>query len=201
MRSLSIFLSYLFHPLLIPMAGTLSYFLVTPKYSPLEEQGGNLLPIFILTVIIPLISYAILRNLGLASSVFLAPVKERLYPLIISLGLLLIVLFRVIPNNYTVELYYYFVGLIAATAACLLALLLKVRCSLHMMGLGSLLMYLIALSIHFEINITIAISACTLICGLAATARIYLKAHNRAEIVIGFIIGFLSQLMTIKYWL
>ncbi|NNF19839.1 MAG: hypothetical protein HKN61_08660 [Flavobacteriaceae bacterium] len=201
MRTLSIFLSYLFHPLLIPMAGTLSYFLVTPKYSPLEEQGGNLLPIFILTVIIPLISYAILRNLGLASSVFLAPAKERLYPLIISLGLLLIVLFRVIPNNYTAELYYYFVGLIAATAACLLALILKVRCSLHMMGLGSLLMYLIALSIHFEINITIAISACTLICGLAATARIYLKAHNRAEIVIGFIIGFLSQLMTIKYWL
>ncbi|WP_373073496.1 hypothetical protein [Zeaxanthinibacter enoshimensis] len=201
MRSLSVFLSYLFHPLLIPMAGTLSYFLVTPKYSPLEEQGGNLLPIFILTIVIPVITFLILRNLGLASSVFLTPSRERFYPLLISIGLLMMVLFKVIPNNYTAELYYYFVGLIAATAACLLALILKVRCSLHMMGLGSLLMYLIALSIHFEINITIAISVCTLICGLAASARIYLKAHNKAEIAIGFMIGFLSQLMTIKYWL
>lgn len=193
--------SYLFHPLLIPFAGTLAYFMLTPKYSPLELQSGNILPIFILTVIIPIISFLILRNLGLVSTIFLKRKTERTYPLIINIALLFMVLFKVIPNNYTIELYFYFVGLIAASTACLLALLLGVRGSLHMMGIGSFLMFLIGLSIHFEINITLAISLCTLAVGLTATSRLYLRAHNRAEVVIGFFIGLISQLLTFKFWL
>lgn len=70
-----------------------------------------------------------------------------------------------------------------------------------MMGVSSLLMYLIALSIHFEVNIVIAISFFTLASGLLATSRLYLQAHSRGEVVIGFMLGFLCQLMTLKYWL
>ena len=92
--------------------GTLSYFVITPKYSPKEMQYGNILPIFILTVIIPIIIYFILRNLSVVSNIFLPGVGERKYPLMISLGLLLMIVIKVIPNNYTVELYYFFIGLI-----------------------------------------------------------------------------------------
>ncbi len=194
-------ISYLFHPLFIPFAGTVTYFLVTPKYTPLEVQSGNILPIFILTVIIPIISFLILRNLGLVKTVFLADVSERVYPLLINIGLLLMVVIKVIPNSFTIELYYFFVGLIAATAAALMALLFKVKCSLHMLGMGSLLMFLFALSIHFETNITLAISLFTLLTGLTATSRLYLKAHGWTELLIGFFIGFLTQLFTLRYWL
>jgi hypothetical protein len=194
-------LSYLFHPLFIPIMGTLSYFVVTPKYSPREMQSGNILPIFILTVIIPIFIYFILRTLGIVSNIFLPKVGERKYPLIISLGLLLMIVIKVIPNNYTIELYYYFMGLIAATISCLLLLFLNFKSSLHMMGMGTLLMYLVGLSIHFEINITIAISALTLAAGLVATARLYFQAHSRSEILIGFLLGMISQLLTFKFWL
>ena len=201
MRVLLTFISYLFHPIFIPFAGTITYFLVTPKYTPLEVQSGNILPIFILTVIIPIISYLILRNLGLAQSVFLEARSERTIPLIINAGLLLMVLLKVIPNSYTIELYYYFVGLIAATTANLIALLFRVKASLHMSGMGSLLMFLIALSIHFETNITLAISLFTLAAGLTATSRLYLYAHSRPELLIGFFIGFITQLFALPYWL
>ena len=70
-----------------------------------------------------------------------------------------------------------------------------------MMGIGSILMYLIALSIHFEINIVLAISFFTLACGLLATARLYLKAHSRSEVLVGFVMGIMCQLMTLKFWL
>lgn len=194
-------ISYLFHPLFIPIMGTLSYFVTTPKYTPQEMQYGNILPIFILTVIIPIFIYFILRTLGVVSNIFLPKVGERKYPLMISLGLLLMIVIKVIPNNFSIELYYYFLGLIAATFSCLLLLFLNFKSSLHMMGMGTLLMFLIGLSIHFEINITIAISAITLATGLVATSRLYFKAHGRSEVLIGFLVGLISQLLTFKFWL
>lgn len=194
-------LSYFFHPLFIPIMGTLSYFVITPKYTPGEMQNGNILPIFILTVIIPIIIYFILRTLGVVSNIFLPKVGERKYPLIISLALLLMIVVKVIPNNYIIELYYFFLGLIAATSSCLLLLFMNFKSSLHMMGMGTLLMFLTGLSIHFEINITIAISAVTLAAGLVATSRLYFQAHSRSEIFIGFLLGVISQLLTFKFWL
>jgi len=194
-------ISYIFHPLFIPIAGTFAYFLITPKYSPFELQSGNILPIFILTVIIPIITFFILRNIGYVNSVQLPTIQERKYPLYINLILLLMVVYKVIPNNYIIELYYYFVGLIAATFATIILMWFKIKSSMHLLGIGSLFMFLINLSIHFEINITLALSLSILAIGLVATSRLYLKAHTKAEVFIGFCIGMISQLLTVKYWL
>jgi len=194
-------ISYIFHPLFIPIAGTVSYFLITPKYTPIEVQSGNILPIFILTVIIPVITYFILRNLGLVNTVFMPTVKERRYPIYVHILLLLLIVYKVIPNNYTAELHFYFVGLIAAALTALLLLFFKLKISMHLMGMGSLFMYLVCLSIHFEINITLAVSLLTLATGLVTTSRLYLKAHTKPEVLIGFFIGLISQLLTIRFWL
>ncbi len=91
MKLLLQIISYIFHPIFIPVAGTLAYFIITPKYNPIEEQSGNILPIFILTVIIPIIAYLILKNVGLIQSVFAPTLKERRYPLYINLIILLLV--------------------------------------------------------------------------------------------------------------
>ncbi|SHG67428.1 hypothetical protein [Flagellimonas flava] len=192
--------SYIFHPLFIPIGGTVLYFMVTP-YSSLEVQSGNILPIFILTVIIPIIFFLILKNLGVINSIFLPTLQERKYPLYISCVLLLMILYKVIPNNYVHELFYFFTGLLTATGAALILLFLKFKASIHLLGMGSLLMFMIGLSIHFEINITLAISLFTLLTGVVATSRLYLKAHSRAELLIGFFIGLGSQLLILKYWL
>ena len=193
--------SYIFHPLFAPIAGTVAYFVITPKYSPLELQGGNILPIFILTVIIPILSFFILRNIGVVQSMSLTRTKERLLPMLIYLVLLLMILYKVIPNNYTVEIYFYFVGLVLANLSCFLLVLLNYKASLHMLGMGSLLMFLVNLSIHFEINITIALSFFVLASGLVATSRLHLRAHSRMQVFIGFFLGVVSQLLTVSFWL
>ncbi len=193
--------SYIFHPLFIPIAGTIAYFQITPKYSPLELLGGNMLPIFILTVIIPIISFLILRNIGIVHSIQLPTIKERKYPLYLNLVLLFIVVYKVIPNNYIIELYYFFVGLIIATLASILLLFFKVKSSMHLLGMGSLFMFLTNLSVHFETNITLSLSIFILLTGLVTTSRLYLNAHTKSEVFIGFCIGLISQLLTVKYWL
>ncbi len=201
MRIISQLVSYIFHPIFVPLAGTVSYFLITPKYTTLEMRSGNILPVFILTIIIPILSFFILKNLGIVGSVFLQKTEERKYPLMISLILLFMILLKVIPDNYNVELYFFFLGLIAASSTCLLLLYIPFKTSLHMMGMGSILMYLIALSFHFERNIVLAISFMFFASGLVASSRLYLKAHTRTELLIGFLVGAVSQLLTLKFWL
>lgn len=201
MKVISNFISYLLHPLFIPIGGTIAYFLITPKYTPLEIQSASILPIFILTVIIPIVTFFILKNVGLVNSIFLETATERKYPLYIHASILLLILYKVIPNNYVSELYFYFTGLLGATVACLLLLLFNFKTSLHAVGVSGLLMYLINLSIHFEINLIIAISIFILLTGAVLTARLYLKAHTRIELIIGVFIGLLSQLLTVRFWL
>jgi len=194
-------ISYIFHPLFIPIAGACAYFIITPKYSPDSLQSTTLLPIFILTIIIPIIAFFILRNLGLVRSVFMPTIKERKYPLYIHISLLLIVVYKIIPDQYVPELHFYFLGLIAAAMTALLLLLLKQKASMHLMGMGGLFIFLICLSIHFEKNIILAISLLVLATGLVATSRLYLKAHSKAELLVGFFIGVLSQLLLVRFWL
>lgn len=187
--------------MLIPTYGSIFYFMVSPKYSPIELKLGNLIPIFILTVLIPLGSLMILKQVGMIRSRILSSAEERIYPLLIFLALVLMILLRVIPNNYSVELYYFFMGIALTTASCLLLALLGKVVSLHMAGIGTLLMFMVILSFHFERNIVVAISLCTLATGLLASARLFLNRHGRAGILTGWLIGMVAQLILIQFWL
>ena len=193
-------ISYIFHPFFIPIGGALIYFIIAP-YSTLEQQSGNILPIFILTVIIPIIFFLILKNLRLINSIFVPSIQERKYTVIINIVIYLLILYNVIPQNYITELHFFFIGLLTASIAVLLLLFLKFKASIHLIGMGSLLLYLVGLSIHFEINITLAIGFFTIFTGLVATSRLYVKAHTAPELIIGFFIGAFSQLLLFKLWL
>lgn len=194
-------ITYVFHPLFIPIAGALAYFMITPRYTPPEFQSSNILPIFILTIIIPIIAFLILKNVGAISSVFAPEVSERKYLLYIGISLLLMVVYKVIPNNFIIELHFYFIGLIVATFGLIVMLFFNFKTSVHLMGMGSLFTYLVCLSVHFEINITIILSLVILATGLVASSRLYLQSNGRAALIVGFLLGAVSQLMTLKYWL
>ena len=201
MKLFSKIISSIFHPLFVPILGTLFYYRVTPQYIPTDGQGGNILPIFILTVIVPIVCFLILRNLGMVTDINLPTLKERKYPYYINLFLLIVIIYKVIPNNFSAELHFFFLGLIAATFSSVALLFFRFKSSMHLMGIGSLVMFLICLSAHFERNIVIAISIGILCVGFIASARLYLKAHTTVEVVIGLLIGVVSQLLTVKYWL
>lgn len=201
MRRFSQFLSFITNPIFVPTLGTFIYFKVTPKYTSPEFESGNILPIFILTVIIPIIIFLILKNLKLVNSSTMTDLKERRYPMYISTLLLLTVVYKVLPNNFTIELHYFFLGLIASLIATLVLIYANFKSSLHMTGLGSLIMYTICLSVHFEKNITLFLSLLILLTGLVASGKLYLKVHSKIELLIGLLIGLLSQLLIVKYWL
>ena len=194
-------ISFVFHPLIIPILGVIFYFSKSPRYIPFEIIKAKLISIFILTVVLPILLYFLLKTLGKAKSIYLENTKERVLPLIVNCVVLLLVLNRIITTDQIIELYYFFVGILISTLACLILVILKFKASIHMIAIGGLLMFFIAVSIHFSININGTLAIMAILTGAIATSRLHLKAHTSTELLIGFIIGFIPQLILLKYWL
>ena len=70
-----------------------------------------------------------------------------------------------------------------------------------MIATSGVLMFFIAISIHYNINIIGSIVLMFMIVGAVATSRLHLRAHNNTELTVGIFIGVLPQLIMLNYWL
>lgn len=193
--------SLIFHPLIIPLLGVIFYFSKSPRYLPLQIIQAKLTSLFILTIILPILLYFLLKTIGNAKSIYLETTKERIFPLLVNGIIVLLVLNKILTANQIIELYYFFVGILISTLACLFLAVMKFKASIHMISIAGLFMFFIALSIHFSININGTLAIMSIITGAIATSRLHVKAHTGIELIIGFFIGFIPQLILLKYWL
>lgn len=194
-------ISFIFHPLIIPLLGVIFYFIKSPRYIPLQIIQAKLISLSILTIILPILLYFLLKTLGKVKSIYLENTKERIFPLLVNCMVVLLVLNRILSSSQIIELYYFFVGILISTMACLILAILKFKASIHMISIAGLFMFFIALSIHFSININGTLAIMSIITGAVATSRLHVKAHTSIELIIGFFIGFIPQLILLKYWL
>ena len=194
-------ISYIFHPLIMPILGVLFYFAKSPRFIPEEVIHAKLISLFILTIVLPLLLFFLLKTLGKVKTIKLETTKERIYPLLLNCIIIVLVLKRIVTPSQVLELYYFFLGVLISNLTCLLLVILKIKASIHMMALSGILMFFIALSIHFSININGTLALMSIIIGAVATSRLHLKAHNYMELIIGFFIGLVPQLILVNYWL
>ncbi|NMH87502.1 hypothetical protein [Flavivirga algicola] len=194
-------ISYIFHPLFMPLLGVLFYFDNSPRFIPEEIVKAKLVSLFILTVILPILLYFLLKTLGKVKSIYLKTTKERIIPLILNCFVVIIVLQRIITPSQIIELYFFFVGILISTMACLMLAILKFKASIHMIAISGLFMFFVTLSIHFSININNTLALVVIIMGAIATSRLHLNAHTYKELIMGVFIGMLPQLILVPYWL
>lgn len=193
--------SVVLHPLLAPSFGVMIFFWLSPIFYLKEIQLATISAVGILTAIIPLLIAIVLRKIGYISSFALPDTKERILPLCINLLITGTILYKLIPRLDAPELYYFFLGILGSTLACLIMVIFKVKASIHMIALSGVLMFTTGLSFHYAINATLIISLLVFLTGLAASSRLYLDAHTNTELVLGIFIGLIPQLLTFKYWL
>lgn len=201
MKRISEFLTYLMHPLIMPLAGVVIYFLVTPKFNDLDTQKRLFFSILILTVLIPIVFFFLLKNVGLIKSFELSGIKERKIPLLIYIIINLIIVLKIIDKDFSIELHYYFIGIIGTLIACLVLAFFDFKVSLHITGISALTLFIIGLSFHYQKNLTLWISVLIFSLGATATARLYLKSHSSAEIWVGLFLSAFTQIMAFNYWL
>lgn len=185
----------------MPIIGVLFYFSKAPRYIPEPIVKAKVISISILTILLPILLFFLLKTLKQAESIYLQNVRNRIIPLVVNCIIIILILIKILPSTEFIELYYFFVGILLSSLACLVLAILNFKASIHMIASGGVLMFFIVLSIHFSINISGSIALMCLIVGAIATSRLHLNAHSGIELLFGFLIGVIPQLIVLNYWL
>lgn len=201
MDKLLTYVSYILHPLFIPFFGIGLFYSLTSKYYAPEYIESRLFQLLILTVIIPVLIFRVLKKLKIVSSVMITDIKERRYPFVIAVILNLYITVFIFKEKSEIELHYFFAGISFTAITFLILSYLNYKASLHSAAMSGLTMFIIALSAHYQSNMIPLLGALILCNGLVASSRLHLKAHSTQELIIGFIIGLAPQFMLMVYWI
>jgi hypothetical protein len=193
--------SYLFHPVFVPVFGTLAYLLWGKNYYEPAQQLLIVLQIVIITILIPLAFVYLLKTLGKVDSIMISDLSQRKIPLVIQIVLMVILLRQSITIDRIPELFFFFAGGIVSAFLTLVLLFFRVKASLHMIGISALTVFTMAISIYNQVNLLNPIAVLLLLNGLVAASRLEMKAHDGKELVIGFLIGTVPQLLLLYCWL
>ena len=186
-------ISYIIHPVLIPIIGTIIYFIILPRHTPRQMELLVIASVFIGTYVIPLFFLLTLQSSKVIKSLHLENTQERKFPIMffISISILTSTLLKRIPSIMELSLFFY--GMTLSLVIVYLLLYIKFKVSLHMIGISGLIGFFIFFSYEFKINLLLFIAFLFLIAGALAASRLKLKAHNIKEIYWGVLIGVLSE--------
>ncbi|MUU79296.1 hypothetical protein [Winogradskyella endarachnes] len=194
-------ISFVFHPLIMPLLGVIFYFSKTPRYIPEPVMKAKIFSIVILTIILPILLFFLLKTVNKVNTIYLKSTKERLIPLFINCIIILLILFRVLPPGEILGLFYFFLGILISTFICFILAVFKIKASIHMIAAAGFFMFAINTAVNYHININGTIALMTVILGAIATSRLHLKAHTNQELILGLFTGLTPQLVLLNYWL
>lgn len=198
-RVLSVF-SYIFHPLFVPVYVTLFYFLVASHFFYRHEIYLAFVQVLILTVLLPLSLFYLLRSLGfLKTKMF--DTKERKLPLAFYALLLLVLIKHSFSVLVLPELYYYFLGALVSVVLALILLLLGHKASIHVMAMASFTLFIISISAYYHIRFLTLIAFFVVCTGFVASSRLVAGRHSFGELALGALLGVLPQVGLWFFWL
>ena len=189
------FISFVFHPIIIPIVGTLLYFIFLPRHIDENVERSIILSTFITAYILPIIFIYLLKKLNLIETYEMSTIEERKFPLIFFTVLsyvLGIILYR---TNILTELSLFYFGFTLVLLISYLLLYANFKISMHTIGIGGLIGFIGLLSYSYELNLIILLAFLFVLAGVIATSRLILKAHQGKEVYLGFIIGLSTQIV------
>ncbi|MGZ3900512.1 MAG: hypothetical protein ACXVNM_00395 [Bacteroidia bacterium] len=197
MKSFALFMSVLFHPLLMATYGCLLVFYgiqhtVYDYMTPPETKWRISLIVFLFSFMFPVLNIAVLYKLKRLPSLTLSNQKDRTFPYIMT-ALFYFGLFYLLKDvNIWNSIKLFILG--GGLAILLTAFInLKYKISAHMVGLGGLLGVLMSLSYLIKFDMTVFYIAVVLIAGMVAMSRLYLQEHRPSQVYAGFLLGLTVQ--------
>ncbi len=192
--------SYIFHPIFVSFYGLVLYLWLS-KSSFNSLNIVLLIQVVILTMLLPLSIYFLMKAIGLINSFTEATIQERRLPIFLQvLFLALLLKFSGYLDTIPV-LYFFFLGGLIAGVLALIFSILKFKVSLHMIGICSLFIFAISLSVVLNISIIPLIAFLIVIIGNVASSRLYMKSHTIDELIAGSVIGMISQAILWQFYL
>ena len=193
-------ISYLFHPLLCSFAGTFLYLLLSPEHIIKEQEYIILLVVFISTYLIPVLLLVLLKRLKLIEDYHLRSISERKFPILFFI-LLSFLIGRALVSIHIVDLLgFSFFGVAMALSFTYLLFNLKIKTSLHTLGIGGLIGFVILMSHTYQLNFNALLAGLFILAGLIGVSRLALNAHATKEIYIGFLLGLTAQFIIFQIY-
>lgn len=190
-KQLAIFISYIFHPLWMPLYVMLVFWNINSTAMFISNDMVwlyILLVVFINTLLIPVFLFWMMKRIKIIESLHLDSQKDRFYPFAIT-GIFYLTTWYVF---HSIEIFTY-LSLVFVLAAILVFLALAInffwKISIHSMSMGAMsaaILYLTA--VHF-IDAVWPVYLVFILSGLVGYARLKLKAHSSAQVYIGFLLG------------
>jgi hypothetical protein len=190
-------LSYLFHPLFIPIYVTAFLLYVHPSCfagNGPDDKARSMALMAVNTILFPGITVLLLKGLKFIDSIFLRSQKDRIIPYIAS-GTFYFWAFWVLKNQaYPPLMVAFMLGVFICTYAALLVNIYQ-KISMHALGMGGLLGIFLMVMRSNTMLMTWPLAAALLLTGLVCTARLLLGGHRPKEIYSGLLLGILCQLV------
>jgi len=189
------FISTILHPIVVPTLGVLIYFIFVSQTIGRDQQFLLLGLVFGITYIIPVLALIILKSLGLIRSFQVTTIRERRMPV-----LLMTLLFYLLGNtlaqfNTLEDLGLLFYGTSFSLLCSYLFFAFELKSSLHLLSMGSALGFFLVIMNIYALSLLPIVMVIILLTGLVASSRLYLNAHTPKELVSGFTLGFLGQIL------
>ena len=201
MKKILPFFSYLFHPIFIPILGTVFYILFTPNFFSKEQYFLLLFQVVIITFLLPLSFFYLLRTFGKVDTIMLSDTSQRKIPLLLQVALTYILIEKSVTIERFPELYFFFFGGIVSTIIAFVLVYAKIKASIHMIAISALTFFVIGLNIHSQENNLYSVVLLFFITGFVASSRLAMKAHTIKELAIGYLVGTIPQLVLFYLWL
>jgi hypothetical protein len=194
------FISYLLHPLLFSFLGTFLYLYLSPEHMVKQQEYIILLIVFVSTYIIPILLLTLLKKVNLIADYHLRTIEERKFPILFFI-ILSFLIGRTLLNIRIVDLLAFsFFGIAFGLSLTYLFFALKVKSSLHMLGVGGIIGFVMIMSFEYQLNFNALLASLFVVAGLIGVARLSLKAHSPAEVYIGFLVGVISQWLSYELY-
>jgi hypothetical protein len=202
LRYIGNFISYIVHPLFIPTY----FFLYLMQVLPYEFVGITewqltlrLFSVFWLTAFFPAFAVFLMWRLKLSESIFLRTQKERIIPYVITMFFYwwMYYLSRNFTDQPLVLKFFYFGIFIASALGLIINNFMKI--SLHAMGVGGFLTAVILVGLYYSVDNAIWTLLAIIITALVMSARMIVSDHSKQELILGFFIGLLTQVMA-YFW-
>ena len=194
-------LSWLFHPIFMPLITLVVAVNIDPKLSYFINEELMLINyglIGIMTIAFPSLSIALLRRSGVISSFQMPTREERLLPFTLTLFYYILTYYLLKKLQLDRAIYSMLLGAMLALA-CTILITRSWKISIHMVGIGGLFGAVVALTMyHYPMDATYVIGAILLVAGAVGTARLWLEAHTSGQVLGGFVLGASSVFFAIS---
>lgn len=193
--------SYILHPVFIPIYAALFYLFYKGDVFTIQEKYFVLFQILIITFIVPILFFLLLKSTGNIKSVMIPDTSQRIIPLTLLCFLLILLVKRSIVISRYPELHFFFLGGLFSTIFALIYAIFKIKVSLHMMAISGFAVFVIGLNMHLQLHNPYWPALLILLTGIVASSRLEMNAHTYRELIIGFFVGIIPQVLFLYLWL